>query len=683
MSFLNIYMKRFLIFLILLLSLSKLSYSQNFTDSNLPIVLITTDKGIEIRDSPRVLANMKIIYRGDGSRNFIIDQNTPGYLNYNGRISIEIRGSSSQFLSKKQYGLTTIMADNILNNNVSLLGLPKENDWILNGLGFDPSLIRDYINYNLSRMIGEYASRTIFCEVMINGNYNGLYLLQEKIKAGTDRVDVTKIDIGDNSFPSITGGFITKADKLTGNDPIAWSMASYVAIPAVTFIHDHPKPEYVTKAQNNYIHSEFEKLRIAASTGNVTYENGFPSVIDIPSFVDFMIINELSANADAYQFSTFFHKDRNGKLRAGPIWDTNLTFGNDLTIWGFDRSKTNTWQFSNGDNEGPEFWKDLFNNPEFRCYLSKRWNQLIKPGQPLNISSLEALIDKTVSTISEAVVRENIKWSTVPFHSNEILKIKSFLKQRIDWMTSAIGPYLNCSNPGTPPLVITKIMYNPDSTLNFPDSKDQEFIEIKNTGNTAVNLTGIYFSGTGFVYQFPVYSQVLPNSFKILAGNAEVFRSKYGFPPAGQFTRNLSNDGENLVLADGFGNVIDSVSYSNLPPWPSADGNGYFLELTDPLSDNSIASNWKASYSTLVSVEDVELTLELNLYPMPVKDYLTIESSARIFSIQLFDFQGKILRKIRIDSEIYYLDMASYPTGFYLLEIFTPEGSSVRKIIKE
>ena len=162
-----------------------------------------------------------------------------------------------------------------------------------------------------------------------------------------------------------------------------------------------------------------------------------------------------------------------------------------------------------------------------------------------------------------------------------------------------------------------------------------------------------------------------------------MFRSKYGFPPAGQFTRNLSNDGESLVLADGFGNVIDSVSYSNLPPWPNADGNGYFLELVDPLSDNTIGSNWNASYSTLVSVQDVENRIELKLYPTPVKDYLTIEASARIFSIQLYDFQGKILRKIRIDSENYYLDMSSYPVGFYLLEVFTPEGSFVRKFIKE
>ena len=65
--------------------------------------------------------------------------------------------------------------------------------------------------------------------------------------------------------------------------------------------------------------------------------------------------------------------------------------------------------------------------------------------------------------------------------------MKNWLKLRIDWMTTNLGPYSNCSNVETPPLVITKIMYNPNTTIDFPNSKDLEFIEITNTGNKAVN----------------------------------------------------------------------------------------------------------------------------------------------------------------------------------------------------
>jgi hypothetical protein len=226
-------------------------------------------------------------------------------------------------------------------------------------------------------------------------------------------------------------------------------------------------------------------------------------------------------------------------------------------------------------------------------------------------------------------------------------------------------------------------MYNPAATAEFPISNDLEFIEIQNTGNNTADLTGVYFRGTGFVYQFPAYSEILPGSKKILASNSGVFMAKYGIPSSGQFTRNLSSKEENLVLADGFGNVIDSVSYTNLPPWPNADGNGSYLELIDPLSDNSMASNWTTSANTIVSVPETESNMELKFYPTPVKDNLTIESSGVIKMAELFDFQGRLIRKIDINSGIYKLDMSSYSRGIYLIQIITQDGNFMQKIIKE
>ena len=197
-------MTRVLVMLCLSVSLCRLAEGQGLTDSNLPIVIIETDHGVEIPDSPRVLATMKIISRGNGERNYVTDQNNPAWLHYNGRIDIEIRGSSSQFPDKKQYGFTTRKSDNISENNVSLLGMPKENDWILNSMAFDSALIRDYLTYNLSRKIGEYASKTAYCELIINGSFRGLYLLQEKIKADVNRVNVIRIGTSDNTAPGLT-----------------------------------------------------------------------------------------------------------------------------------------------------------------------------------------------------------------------------------------------------------------------------------------------------------------------------------------------------------------------------------------------------------------------------------------------------------------------------------------------
>ena len=137
-------------------------------------------------------------------------------------------------------------------------------------------------------------------------------------------------------------------------------------------------------------------------------------------------------------------------------------------------------------------------------------------------------------------------------------------------------------------------MYHPEASLYSSDSDDLEFLEIMNNSDKTVDLTGIYFGGTGFVYQFPANSAISPNKSLYLASNSGVFRLAYGFVPYGQFTRHLSNKSENLTLLDGFGNVIDNVNYCDSAPLSGADGNGYYLKLSDINLDNSLASNWEA-----------------------------------------------------------------------------------------
>jgi hypothetical protein len=675
---------RYIFTLTLLIISSVWQAEAQLTNSNLPIVIITTDGNTPIVDNPRVLANMKIIYRGAGIRNNVSDQYTPAFLNYDGRIDIELRGSSSQWSpdnDKKQYGFTTRMADNVTNNNVSLLGMPSENDWILNGMVFDPARMRDYLCYNLSRQIGEYASRTAYCEVIINGDYKGLYLLLEKIKADKDRVNVIKIEAGDIYSPEVTGGYITKADKQTGGDPIAWSMSQWNGW-NVDYIHVLPKPENVTIEQTSYIKSQFDNLANAAIYHNVSLTDGISSVIDVPSFIDHMLISELSSNADAYQFSTFFHKDRNGKLRAGPLWDNDLTYGNDLFFWGLDRSHTNIWQFSNGDNDGSRFWRDLYNTQKFKCYMSKRWNELIVTEKPLNLTSIDNYIDQTASYINEAIGREYTRWGITGTYSSQITGIKTWLASRIPWITTNLGSYASCSDVELPSLVITGINYHPDVSVEFPESDALEFIEITNTGTTTVDLTGIYFAGTGLVYQFPPNSTLRSDSSVFLAGNMAAFQAKYGFAPFGKFTRDLSNKSQNIVIADGFGNVIDNVCYYDSLPWPDVDGNGYYLKLTDPALDNSLAESWTASNEadiTNIILPEKEFVM---IYPNPVDDILKITAGQAIGRVEVFDIQGRLLVSENISSEAYELNISNYPKGAYIVRIVSLGKRYTKGIIK-
>lgn len=653
--------------LVLLLLCSWWAHGQILTDSNLPIVVIETDNGVTIPDEPRVYGNMKIIWHQDGSRNYLTDVNNPEFLNYNGRISIEIRGSSSQMLPKKPYGLTTLQADDETNNNVSLLGMPKENDWVLNSLAFDQTGMRDVLSYELSERLGQYASRRVYCEVVINNDYKGLYAFMEKIKVDDNRVNVEKMDATCNSYPEITGGYITKADKTTGNDPVAWTMQGYGSGwwggTSTDFIHHYPKPSEITNSQNNYIHGVFNELASKAGSHDTSITSGIPSVIDIPSFVDFMIIAELSSNVDVYQLSTFFHKDRKGKLRGGPVWDYNLTFGHDE--FGY-RSRYDVWQFDNQDNNGPRFWKDLFDTDEFKCYLAKRWFEVTAEGNFMSYSALCDRMDEIDAWITEAVGRDNQRWSKMTQHVSEVQSMKTWIQQRINWLNNNIGSYSDCAEVDLPPLVISQIHYHP-MDVDSVNGNQLEFIQITNNGDEEVDLTGVYLRELGITYSFPQGSSIAARDQLVLCSDSVTFVEYYHRVPFAQYERKLSNKSENIVIADAWGNVIDEVCYQDDYPWPwEADGQGAYLQLIDLDLDNSLPESWVAQYS-FEAVAEHSASEGFSMYPNPADGMITIVGGCGEYRIT--NVMGQILRTGLINSDLQQIDISRLPAGMYFVTV--------------
>jgi hypothetical protein len=648
--------------------------------SNLPIVLINTAGGLGIPNEPKIVAKMTIIDNGSGLRNLVTDASNPASLDYDGNIQIEIRGSSSACCSpKKQYALTTYDALGA-KENVSLFGLPKENDWILNAFAFDPSLMRDYISYQLSLKMGQYASRGVYCEVILNGDYQGVYVMQEKLKADDNRIDINKIGETDNTGDALTGGYITKSDKTEGSDVAAWSMDNYAGW-QTAFVHEHPKPEAVTPQQDEYIRNQFFKLEAAAGNHNNSLINGYPSIIDLPSFIDFIIINELASNADAYQFSTFFHKDRNAKLRAGPVWDLNLTYGNDLFFWGFDRSHTDLWQFDDNENVGAKFWKDLFDDATFKCYFRKRWNELSQPGQALHPDQINILIDDVTAKISEATERDYTRWGIIGDHASHIAAMKQWVVERVNWISAQLGTDAGCTGDIVPELVLTKIQYHP-MTADGTGEKDLEFIEITNIGTETADLTGVYFGGTGLVYQFPSNANLPSGSSVYLASESLTFTEAYGFAPYDEFNRSLNNGGQRIELLNGFGNLIDEVTYSDEAPWPvEADGEGYFLELIDPNVDNQDPANWKASQVPQMVLASGTLTPVIKMYPNPAIDFLTLSVESRILLVKIWDMNGRMRMETRPDKSTIVFDVHNLADGLYLVEIQSVNGRYLRKMM--
>ena len=674
-------MKKYVIALLLVFMVLAVK-AQTFTDSNLPIVIIETDGGASIPDEPKILATMKIIWHQDGSRNYMSDIDNPEFLNYDGRIGIERRGYSSQMVSdKKPYGLETLKNDDVSNNNVSLLGMPAENDWILNPLAYDQTGMRDVIAYELSNQIGQYASRSQYCEVVLNGNYRGLYVFMEKVKVDKNRVNIEKMDEICNQLPEMTGGYIVQANR-GDNDPVAWTMQTYLMSwwwPVYTeFIHHYPKHADITSTQNDYIHNVFLDLESVAHSYDISITSGIPSVIDIPSFVDFMIMAEFTSNVDVYHLSTFFHKDRCGKLRAGPIWDYNLAFGYDA--FG-NRSGYDVWQFDNGDNVGPRFWKDLFDTDDFRCYFARRWFELTEEGMPLDYDRICSRMDEIDAEIAEAVSRDNQRWNLMSQHAEYVEYMKNWMQLRINWLNNHIGSDQGCSDADLPPLVISKIHYHPQDWWSI-DGDHLEFIEITNNGDAEVDLTGIYFRELGLTYQFPDGTHLAGRQAVLICSDSLIFSEYYHVTPFGQYMRKLDNKSENLVLVDAWGNIIDQVHYSDSSPWPiEADGHGPFLQLKDLDSDNSLAMNWTISFN-LTGIEEKPQAL-MQLYPNPTSGMIHIALEKNATHCQIIDLVGNILLEARPSNSVFDLDLNGWPSGMYIMKVQMADGTTAyEKVVK-
>ena len=211
-----------------------LAQDVEFSSSNLPVLLIDTEGGA-VPDEPKVTARLRVIDNGPGARNAVGDS-TSGY---DGWIGIERRGSSSARFPKKQYAVETRHADGS-NRNVALLGLPSENDWVLYAPYSDKSLLRNALAFHLGRATGRYASRSRFCEVVLDGDYQGVYLLLEKTKDDGDRLDLADTD-------SLGGGFLAKLDKRTGGGE-TWPSRDPVTGQFVRYQFDDPEADELTEA---------------------------------------------------------------------------------------------------------------------------------------------------------------------------------------------------------------------------------------------------------------------------------------------------------------------------------------------------------------------------------------------------------------------------------------------------
>jgi hypothetical protein len=328
--------------------------------------------------------------------------------------------------------------------------------------------------------MGHYASRTKPCELILNGEYHGVYILMEKIKRDKNRIDINKLDPDEISGDDLTGGYILRVDKIDANDYPAWS--SYNGI---NFQYVDPDGEDLASEQQayikNFIYTVGESIN---STNFASLTEGYRNYIDIPALADNMLITELGKNIDGYVFSTYMYKDndsKGGKLMMGPLWDFNLAYGNVdyLTNSQFAPG----WTYNDGYRM---FWfRRIMQDTHYQYEMRLRWDSLRE--NVLSNERIEFLIDSMAAGLEEAQVRNYQRWPILGTYvwpnqfvgntyAEEIGFLKNWITVRANWMDANMPE-------GTSGEVITDIddLSEEQSVTVFPNpGKDFFTIEWRN-----------------------------------------------------------------------------------------------------------------------------------------------------------------------------------------------------------
>jgi hypothetical protein len=361
------------------------------------------------------------------------------------------------------------------------------------------------------------------------------------------------LDSSDISGDDLTGGYIIKIDKGPWNPGFD---SPYMPFPGadqpIRYQFHYPKGDEIMAEHIAYIEgyiTEYES--VMAGDNFADPREGYVKYIDVQSFVDYLILNELSRNVDGYRLSAFFYKDIdsiNGKLIAGPIWDYNFSFGN---VGYYDSWLIPGWQliffaedsdFHNYDNFFiPFWWRLLFEEENFKNEIQKRWWELRE--NVLSKESVFSFIDLTTDTLNEAKDRNFELWGgpgdpytgggwfppipegmQVNNYEEEISYLKNWISDRIDWMDANIDKQSGISdnlsfiqptefkldqnypNPFNPRTMITyQLSMTSDVELSIYNLLGQKVVELvskkQSTGNYQIEWDASGYAGGVYYYR--------------------------------------------------------------------------------------------------------------------------------------------------------------------------------------
>lgn len=342
-------------------------------------------------------------------------------------MGIRGRGNSTWSFPKKPWKVK-------LDEKASLLGMPADKEWALLANYADRTLIRNIVAMKLSEICGfSWTPRMRSVEVYLNGKYQGVYTLCEHKKVSPDRVNIDVVGENDNVGDAVTGGYYLEIEEQQDETTCWWTS---MGVPMM-----FSDPEEPTDEQLAYVKGLFESFEKALRAKDFTEASGYPKYIDVDSFVDYYIVQELTKNIDGnLRKSSFITKERGKKMEMYHLWDFDLTLGNCGYFWG-------------NVGNGPEnFWikldkwyPHLFGDPVFVDKVQERWNELMP-----ELRKIPDFIDEQALILDKAQERnfqvwsiwESVDWVYFPSlgsYEKEVDYLKEFYTKRLEWLDAELN----------------------------------------------------------------------------------------------------------------------------------------------------------------------------------------------------------------------------------------------------
>lgn len=381
---------------------------------NIPVVRITTDGGKGIYDKKNYVPGTITITDPEKMYSDVEE--------FSGRMGIRGRGNSTWSFPKKPWKVK-------LDSKAELLGMPADKEWALLANYADRTLVRNIVAMKLSEICGfSWTPRMRSVEVYLNDEYQGVYTLCEHKKVSSDRVDIELVGENDNSGDAVTGGYYLEIEEQQDETTCWWTS---MGVPMM-----FSDPEEPTSQQLAYVKGLFESFEQALWANDWSESTGYPKYIDVDSFVDYYIVQELTKNIDGnLRKSSFITKERGKKMEMYHLWDFDLTLGNCGYFWG-------------NVGNGPEnFWikldkwyPHLFEDPAFVAKVQDRWAELLP-----EFRKIPDFIDEQVLSLGKAQKRNFQKWSihesvdwvyfpSLGSYEKEVDYLKEFYTERLEWL---------------------------------------------------------------------------------------------------------------------------------------------------------------------------------------------------------------------------------------------------------